>query len=69
MTQADLELIKGSRYQRILPEGYFSPRRQDESFKQAMKDVEEYYDKLFYTNYEATAEKLMKYNNTVYNIY
>ena len=47
MTQAYLELIKGSRYQRIFPEGYFLQRRHDESFKQVMKDVEEYYDKLF----------------------
>ena len=38
MTQADLELIKGSRYQRIFHEGYFLQRRHDESFKKAMDD-------------------------------
>ena len=66
MTQADLELIKGSRYQRIFPKGYFLQRRHDESFKKAIDDIDDHYDQIFRTtyNYETTAEKLMKYNNT-----
>ena len=57
------ELIKGSRYQRILPEPYFFEYRNDEAVQRARKDIEDYYNNISYSQ-EKLAEKLMKYNNT-----
>jgi hypothetical protein len=56
------ELIKGSRYQRILPEPYFFEYRNDEAAQRARKDIE---DNLYrFYPQKTLAEKLMKYNNT-----
>jgi hypothetical protein len=63
MTQASLKLVKGSRYQRLLPEPYFFKYRNDEAVQKARKDIEYYYDNLPYP-LEAVAEKLIKYSNT-----
>jgi hypothetical protein len=56
------ELIKGSRYQRILPEPYFFEYRNDEAVQRARKDLEDYYN--FSYAQKILAEKLMKYSNT-----
>jgi hypothetical protein len=58
----NIELVKGSRFQRVFPEPYFyAPKIHTE---EAGKDIENYYDKLSYSSLEAIAEQLMKYNNT-----
>jgi hypothetical protein len=58
----NIELVKGSRFQRVFPEPYFyGPKIHTE---EARKDIENYYDKLSYSSLEAIAEQLMKYNNT-----
>jgi hypothetical protein len=56
------ELIKGSRYQRLI-EPYFFTYRNDEAVQIARKDIEDYYDTVSYSQKELV-EKLMKYNNT-----
>jgi hypothetical protein len=58
------ELVKGSRYQRLLPEPYFFEYRNDEAIREVRKDIEDYYDNHFPYTQEKVVEELMKYNNT-----
>jgi hypothetical protein len=62
------ELIRRSRYQRILPEPYFFQYRNDEAIQEVRKDIEDYYNHFPYTHtqeaQEKIAEELMKYGNT-----
>jgi hypothetical protein len=58
----NIELVKGSRFQRVFPEPYFyAPAIRIDGIR---KDIENYYDKLSYSSLETIAEQLMKYNNT-----
>jgi hypothetical protein len=64
-----MEIIKRSRFQRYYPESYFyrDLRRQDEAAQTAREDLENYYDKLYYSysySMETVKEKMMEYNNT-----
>jgi hypothetical protein len=61
----NLELVKGSRYQRLLPEPYFLEYRNDEAVQRMREDIENYYKNIesYYTQGKI-AEELMKYNNT-----
>jgi 3',5'-cyclic AMP phosphodiesterase CpdA len=58
------KLVKGSRYQNLLPESYFFKYRNDEAVQKARKDIEDYYDYHFPYTQEKIVEELMKYNNT-----
>jgi hypothetical protein len=60
----NLELIKGSRYQRIFPEPYFFEYRNDEASRETKKDIEDYYDNHLAYTQEKLVEELMRYNNT-----
>jgi hypothetical protein len=60
----NLELIKGSRYQRIFPEPYFFEYRNDEAAQEAKKDIEDYYDNHLPYTQGKLVEELMKFNNT-----
>jgi hypothetical protein len=59
----NLELIKGSRYQRSYPEPYFCHYRQNKAMIDARNDIDSYFDKL-YGSYDFIQERLTRYNNT-----
>jgi hypothetical protein len=58
------EMVKGSRYQRLLLEPYFFTYRNDEAVQRARKDMEDYYDNHLSYTQEKLVGELMKYNNT-----
>jgi hypothetical protein len=60
----NIELIKGGRYQRLLPESYFFECRNDEAIQRVRKDIEDYYENHFPYTQEKVVEELMKYNTT-----